>query len=251
MEKISAVILTKNSSRLLREVLEALESLDEVVILDNGSSDSTLEIAKSFKNTSIHHHTFIGFGAMKKLGANLAKNDWILTLDSDEIASKELIDEIASLKLNPNYCYTYDVKNYFNGKHIYSCGWGNDRCIGLYHKCYFNFNTELVHESIIPLSNRPIQTFDLKGYITHYPYENLESFLDKMQKYSTLFAKEKCGKKQSSIFKAITHSTWCFVKNYFLQKGILQGYEGFVIASYNAQTAFWKYLKLYENNKKL
>lgn len=250
MEKISAVILTKNSSRLLREVLEALESLDEVVILDNGSNDSTLEIAKGFKNTSIHYHEFIGFGAMKKLGANLAKNDWILTLDSDEIASKELIDEIASLEFKPEYCYTYDVKNYFNGKHIYSCGWGNDRCIGLYHKQYFNFNTELVHESIIPLCNNPMQIFDLKGHISHYPYENLESFLDKMQKYSTLFAREKYGKK-SSVLKAITHSTWCFFKNYFLQKGIFQGYEGFVIASYNAQTAFWKYLKLHAMNHKL
>ncbi|TLD85325.1 glycosyltransferase family 2 protein [Helicobacter sp. MIT 11-5569] len=249
MEKISAVILTKNSSRLLSEVLEALQTLDEVVILDNGSSDNTLEIAKNFKNTSIHYHDFIGFGAMKQLGANLAKNDWILTIDSDEIASKELIEEIASLKLDAKYCYTYDVKNYFNGKHIYSCGWGNDRCIGLYNKQYFNFNAELVHESVIPLNNNPMQTLDLKGHISHYPYKNLEGFLDKMQKYSTLFAKEKCGKKQSSALKALSHSIWCFFKNYFLQKGILQGYEGFVIASYNAQTAFWKYLKLYENNE--
>ena len=87
MEKISAVILTKNSSRLLKEVLQSLHSLDEVVILDNGSNDSTLEIARSFANVSVHFHDFIGFGAMKQMGANLAKNDWILTIDSDEIAS--------------------------------------------------------------------------------------------------------------------------------------------------------------------
>ena len=120
MEKISAVILTKNSSRLLKEVLQSLHSLDEVVILDNGSNDSTLEIARSFANVSVHVHDFIGFGAMKQMGANLAKNDWILTIDSDEIASDLLIKELTTLQLDPHFCYTYDVKNYFNGKYIYN-----------------------------------------------------------------------------------------------------------------------------------
>ena len=249
MEKISAVILTKNSSRLLKEVLQSLHSLDEVVILDNGSNDSTLEIARSFANVSVHFHDFIGFGAMKQMGTNLAKNDWILTIDSDEIASDLLIKELTTLQLDPHFCYTYDVKNYFNGKYIYSCGWGNDRCIGLYHRRFFNFNDALVHESVIPLQNNPMQTIDLQGHIAHYPYENISALLTKMQHYSTLFANEKTGKKQVSPWSAILHGMWYFIRNYFLQKGILQGYEGFVIASYNAQVAFWKYLKLYESNK--
>ncbi|CAM2769216.1 glycosyltransferase family 2 protein [Helicobacter burdigaliensis] len=249
MNKISAVILTRNSARLLREVLEALKNLDEVVILDNGSSDETLNIAKNFSNVSIHYHEFIGFGAMKALGSKLAKNSWILTIDSDEIASKELIDEILNKDLDVNFCYSYDVKNYFQETYIYSCGWGNDRCVGLYHKDFFEFNHNKVHESIVPLSNKPLKVIDLKGYISHYPYENLEAFLDKMQKYSTLFAKQNKSKKQSSLKKALLHSLWCFFKNFFLQKGFMQGKIGFIISTYNAQTAFWKYLKLDMLNK--
>ncbi|MDA3966756.1 MULTISPECIES: glycosyltransferase family 2 protein [Helicobacter] len=244
MNKISAVILTKNSQRLLKEVLESLVKLDEVVILDNGSNDETINIAKSFQNTSIHYNDFIGFGELKALGSRLAKNDWILTIDSDEIASSTLIDEILNLNLKNDTCYSYDVKNYFNDKHIYSCGWGDDRCIGLYNKEYYEFNDAKVHERIIPLKNTQ-KTIALKGHISHYPYENIESFLDKMQKYSTLYANGNKHKK-SSITKALTHSIWAFIKSYLLKKGFLQGYEGFIISVYNSQCSFWKYIKLYE-----
>ena len=86
MNKISAVILTKNSQRLLFEVLKSLKELDEVIILDNGSNDDTLKIAQSYANVKICKHDFIGFGKLKQLGSKLAKNDWILSIDSDEIA---------------------------------------------------------------------------------------------------------------------------------------------------------------------
>ncbi|WP_233704048.1 glycosyltransferase family 2 protein [Helicobacter mesocricetorum] len=249
MNKISAVILTKNSQRLLKEVLQSLSKIDEIVILDNGSEDATLEIAKRFSNVSIYHHDFIGFGAMKKLGSKLAKNDWILSIDSDEIASRELIDELLEKKLEEDFCYSYDVKNYFNHRHIKSCGWYPDRFCGIYHRHKANFDDSAVHEKIISLSHKPLKVIPLQGHISHYPYQNTSEFLAKMQKYTTLYAQDFAGKKQSSPLKACIHSLWCFFKNYLLQKGFLEGYEGFVIASYNAQSAFWKYIKLYEANK--
>lgn len=250
MNKISAVILTKNSQRLLKEVLKALEKIDEVVILDNGSCDETLQIAQNFPNVSIHKHDFIGFGKMKQLGSKLARNDWILSIDSDEIASETLINEILNLPLQEECCYSYDVKNYFNGRHIKSCGWYPDRFCGIYNKKHANFDDSEVHEKVIGL-HAPLKEIALKGHISHFPYANTEEFLNKMQKYTSLYAKDFCGKKQSTPSKAILHSLWCFIKNYFFQKGFLEGYEGLVIASYNAQTAFWKYIKLYEANFKV
>ena len=251
MNKISAVILTNNSQRLLREVLKSLCRLDEVVILDSGSQDNTLAIASDFENVHIYHHEFVGFGEMKKIGSMLAKNDWILSIDSDEIASDLLINELLNTPLEDDYCYSYDVKNYFNQKHIKSCGWYPDRFCGIYHKKRANFDDSAVHEKIISLDSKPLKVIALKGHISHYPYQNINDFLTKMQKYTTLYARDFAGKKQSSLWKACMHSLWCFIKNYCLQKGFLEGYEGLVIATYNAQSAFWKYIKLYEANKNL
>ncbi len=96
-----------------------------------------------------------------------------------------------------------------------------------------------------------MQSVACKSPLVHYSYESISDFLQKMQSYSTLFAKQNCGKKSSSPFKAITHGFFAFFKSYIIKRGILGGYEGFVISAYNGHTAFYKYLKLYEaNNRK-
>lgn len=247
---ISAVILTRDSERLLEAVLSALTRLDEVVLLDNGSQDKTLEIAKKFSNVSIHTHPFIGFGKMKQLGTKLAKNDWILSIDSDEIASSELIDELLATPLDPRYLYAYDVHNFYRNKRILCCGWANDRFAGIYHRQYADFDASEVHEKVVMLNDAPLKVKDLKGYISHYPFENAESFLIKIKKYSTLYAKQNQNKKTSSPIKALIRSIWAFMRSYFLQLGFLCGYEGFIISAYNAQSVFWKYILLYELQKK-
>lgn len=242
---ISAVILTRNSERCLKKTLCALQSLDEVVILDNGSTDSTLDIAKQFANVVIHTHPFIGFGKMKQLGAKLAKNDWILSIDSDEVASAELIDELLEIQLNPKYVYSYDVHNFYCGKWIKCCGWGNDRFVGFYHRQHAHFDDSDVHEKIISYDSSTCKEIALSGHIKHYPFENASDFLTKIKRYALLYAKQHKSKKSSPL-KALLHATWCFIRSYFLKRGFLYGYEGFIISSYNAQAVFWKYILLYE-----
>lgn len=249
MNKISAVILTKNSERLLGEVLDSLRMLDEVVVLDNGSSDSTLEIARQFSNVSIHFHEFIGFGAMKQLGAHLARNSWILSIDSDEVASAELIGELLNTPLNPECIYSYDVHNHYKGKRILGCGWGDDRFLAIYHRDVANFDDSKVHEKIVRKDGAKITEIALKGHISHYPFACAGDFLKKMDAYSELFANEQKNRRASSPLKAVLHATWSFFRSYFLKKGVLDGYEGFVISCYNAQSVFWKYIKLYEAQK--
>lgn len=243
---ISAVILTRDSERLLAQVLGALARLDEVVLLDNGSQDRTLAIAKEFANVVVHEHPFIGFGKMKQLGAKLAKNDWILSIDSDEIASDLLIDELLALPLDPQILYAYDVQNFYRGKHIRCCGWEHDRFAGVYHRQYADFDASEVHEKVIMRNGSRPKVHDLRGFISHYPFENAESFLVKIKKYSALYAKQNKDKKTSSPSKAILRSIWAFVRSYVLQKGFLCGYEGLIISAYNAQSVFWKYILLYE-----
>ncbi|CCB87653.1 glycosyltransferase family 2 protein [Parachlamydia acanthamoebae] len=243
---ISVTILTKNSEKYLREVLEPLSPFDEVVIFDNGSSDQTLEIAKQFSNVSIHQGIFSGFGPTHNHASHLAKNDWILSIDSDEIVTPEMIAEIKQTPLSDTCVYSFPRHNYFNGKFIRWCGWYPDRQYRLYHRKKTSFTNAQVHEAI---QTDQLTKIALQSPLIHYSYGSLSDFLSKMQSYSELFAKQNQGKKSSSITKAILHGSFAFFKSYILKRGFMGGYEGFVISTYNANTAFYKYLKLYEANK--
>ncbi len=246
VEKISVTILTKNSQKYLKESLNALKPFDEVIILDNGSTDSTLEIASSFDNVKIVEHEFIGFGPMKNLAAEFAKNDWIFSVDSDEIVSKELIDSIKMLNpKNIGHLYSVSRLNHYRKKAIKCCGWYPDVVTRLYNKNSARFSDAMVHESLQPQDG--VKTIHLKGLIRHYPFDSVESLIAKMQSYSTLYATQ--NKKTSSPSKAFFRALFAFFKNYFLQRGFMCGYEGLLISVSNANGVFYKYMKLYEKQK--
>lgn len=242
---ITATVLTKNSQKTLKETLDSLLAFPEVIVLDSGSTDETLAIAKNYSNVSIHTSPFLGFGPMHNLASELAANDWIFSIDSDEIASKELAEEILTLKLDPKTIYSIQRKNYFNGRQIKWCGgWHPDFVWRLYHRKTTRFSNALVHEKI---EKKDLKIAILSGAISHTPYRGMHDFLDKMQHYSTLFAEQNKGKK-GSVFQALLHSWAAFIKSYIFKRGILGGKEGLIISIYNGHTAFYKYLKLAERD---
>lgn len=243
---ISVVILTKNSSRTIKNTLDSILDFDEVIIYDNGSFDNTLEIVKNYKNVKIFKSKFIGFGPLRNEASKKAKNDWILALDSDEVISKELKNEILNLKLDENYIYSIKRDNYYKGKLINFASWQSDIVKRLYNRKKTSFYPKEVHET---LNNKNLKVKTLKNPMYHTPYLDISDFLKKMDKYSTLFALENKNKKRSSVSKALFHALFTFFKCYFLKKGILGGSAGFEISIYNANTAFYKYLKLLEYNK--
>ncbi len=245
---ISVTILVKNGERYLKEVLSALDRFDEVIVVDTGSQDKTIEIAKSFKNVHLHERPLTGFGPTHNIASSLAKHDWILSIDADEVASQALVDEILSLSLDENTVYRVPRKNFFRNKWINGCGWDNDMPLRMYNRTKSRFTDALVHESI---ETKGMSISTLKSYLSHYPYEKIGDFLAKMQSYSTLFAEQNRGKKQSSLFKAINHGLFAFFKSYLLKRGILLGQEGFIISLYNGHSAYYKYLKLQEYNNSL
>lgn len=245
---ISVTILTKNSAKYLREVLSALIYFNEVLIYDNGSTDDTLAIARNFPNVVIYTGEFLGFGPTHNKASGLAKNEWILSIDSDEVVTPEMTREILSTPLNPEYVYSFPRNNFFNGKWIRWCGWYPDRQYRLYNKNHTKFTDAQVHESIIVEGKTVVP---MKSPFIHYSYDSHAHFLSKMQAYSDLFARQYAGKKKASPFKAISHGLAAFIKAYIIKWGFLGGYEGFVISVYNGNTAFYKYLKLYEANERL
>jgi len=247
LQNISVTVLAKNSEKHIKNVLDALSPFGEVLLYDTGSTDKTLDIAKAFPNVRIVQAPFIGFGATHNAASSTAKNDWILSIDSDEIVSPGFPKGIAALNLDPQSVYSFPRHNYFNGKFIRWCGWYPDRQIRLYNKSKTKFSDAQVHEAII---SDKMQHVALKEAIIHYSYESIADFLSKMQSYSTLFANQYQGKRKSSLTRALGHGFFAFFKSYFIKLGVLSGYEGFVISAYNGHTAYYKYLKLYEANCK-
>lgn len=236
-------MLTKNCADTIEATLTAVRSFPEVIVLDNGSTDATLEIAKRFPNVQIHTSPFIGFGPLRNAAAKLAKHDWILALDSDEVPSPLLIEELFALQPDSRVAYAVRRHNYYNGKWIRGCGWDPEWVARLYHRGKCQYSESAVHESLIA-----DQVVRLKGPLIHTPYRSTAEFLHKMQHYSTLFAEQNKGK--SSFGKAVLHGFFAFFRSYFLKKGWRCGAEGFVISMYNGNTAFYKYLKLAERSKK-
>lgn len=246
-EKISVIMLTRNSSEYLIQSLNALEMFNEIIVLDNGSTDDTLEIARSFKNVNLHTHEFIGFGPLKQLAVSLAANDWILSIDSDEIIRKKLGEEILSLSLDKESVYAIKRDNYYAERLVRCCGWNNDYVLRLFHRNKVYFNDKQVHESLI-IGDAKVQKLNYS--MQHYSFKNAEELIYKMQHYSTLYALENTGKKGSSVWKAWSRACFAFIKNYIFQKGFVCGYEGLLISVSNANGVFYKYIKLLEENKK-
>jgi glycosyltransferase involved in cell wall biosynthesis len=238
---ISVTILAKNASETIAKTLQSLSFFPEVLVADTGSTDRTKEIARQFPNVKVIDIPFQGFGKTHNLASSHATHDWVLSVDSDEVVTPNLAQEILALKLDPAQVYRLNRQNYLNGKWIRCCsGWYPDRIVRLYHRSHTQFNEVAVHESI---SSDHLHIVPLQGDLLHTPYLSVESFLAKMQLYSTLFAQQNKGKK-SSLGKAIGHGLAAFLKNYFLKRGFLGGKEGFIISLYNAHVTYYKYLKL-------
>jgi glycosyltransferase involved in cell wall biosynthesis len=243
---ISVTVLTKNAEKSLGKTLKSLKDFPEVLVYDTGSSDKTVEIAKSFPNVRIHQGEFLGFGPTHNKASSLATHDWILSIDSDELMTDELAQEILQLKLEPTSVYEIRRMNFYNEKRIRGCsGWDPDYVVRLYHRKSTAFDNALVHEKV-QISN--LKKSRLQGVLLHTPYLKIEDFLAKMQNYSTLFAKQKRQDKNPSIASALAHSWWAFFKSYILKRGFLSGKEGLIISLYNGHTTLYKYLKLAEKD---
>ncbi|OUT13378.1 glycosyl transferase [Campylobacter concisus] len=233
---LSIVILTFNSQKYLQEVLESTNFADEVIVVDSGSKDSTSQICDSFSNVKFHEQAWLGFGAQKQKGVDLAKNEWVFVLDSDEVITNELKNEIIDTLKEPKFmAYNVARLNFFFGKSIKNMGLYPDYTVRLFNKNFAKFDGRAVHEKVI-LNDSSQKLGVLKKHFLHYAYENIEQFISKQNRYSSMGAKR-------NLFKALTSPVWTFFKLYVLKGGFKEGFTGYVIARLYAQYTFWKYIK--------
>jgi len=239
------VIIAKDAQMTIKSSLESVKEFTEVILYLNNSTDETEQFAQNYKNVKIIKGKFTGFGDTKNRASSYAKNDWILSLDSDEIVPLDLRNELKSLVLK-NHKELFIIKrdNYFLDKKIKYSGWGNDRLARLYNSSYHQFNQNIVHE-YIELKTNSI-TINLKNSFKHNAVQNINQFLDKISKYSDLSAK---NQKTCNFFLVILKAHFAFFKTYIIQLGFLDGYRGYIIAISNFNGSFYKYSKRYINCK--
>jgi len=246
--KISAIVLTKNNETTIRKTLQSLQEFSEVIVYDNGSTDSTMDIANEFSNVTLIEGEFRGFGWTKNRAVSFAKNDWIIIVDSDEVVDSELLTILQTKDLSTDTIYLLNFKAYYKEVQVKYCGWNNQKIKRVYNKTITEYNANDVHEDI---KIEGLKVKELGGNMEHYSYQTIEQFVNKANIYSTLFAKNNVGKKNSSPSKAFFNGLYSFFRTYILKRGFLDGYVGLVISFSHMVTNFYKYIKLYELNREL
>lgn len=245
IDSVSVVMIVKNAEITIKNSLDALKDFDEVILYLNNCNDATYEIAQNYHNVKTIEGDFLGFGPTKNKAATYAKNDWILSLDSDEVLTAGFIRNLKDIVLDTKSVYTILRSNYYKKREIKHC-WGNDVIVRLYNRTTTQFTDKKVHEQII---KDEMSVENIGGKVMHFPYASLTDFILKLDRYSTIYAEDNVGKKSASPLKAVSNAHFSFFKTYVLKRGFLDGYPGLVIAFSHMATNFYKYMKLYEANK--
>lgn len=250
MPNISVVIICKNEESVIGPTLDSLRGLtDDILIYDNGSSDRTPEIAGQ-AGGRVHRGSWEGFGKTKNKANELAKYDWILSLDADEGIDEKL--KSALLQLDPendHVVYELNFRNYFGDRWLRFGEWGHDPHIRLFNRKQVKWNDAEVHESLVlPPGTKKIR---LPGNVLHRTTGGAEEFEQKMRKYADLNAEKYFRQnKRAGIFKMILSPAFSFIRNYFFKLGFLDGRPGLDCARISMLYTYLKYKKLNELNKK-
>ncbi len=244
MEKLSIVIITKNEEKNIRRCLESVSWADEIVVVDSGSWDGTIDICKDY-NCKVIRTDWLGFGKTKQLAVNSASHNWVLSIDADEEVTVELENEIKKVLSSDKNENGYHIKrcSFYLGKMIRYCGWNTDFPLRLFNKEHGNFNDSILHESVSVHGTVERITASLR----HYTYTSITSHIERINRYTSLGAKQDFEKgKRTSPLGAAFRGLFKFLKMYILQRGFLDGREGFVLSVISGYGVGLKYFKLWE-----
>lgn len=239
--KISATIITFNEERNVARVIESLRCCDEILVLDSGSNDRTVEIAKKL-GARVVEASWHGYAAQKNIAAELAAHDWILALDADESLSEALEAEIWQIKkAGPQYDgFTVPRLAQYLGRWILHSGWHPDRKVRLFNRHKAKWVGEFVHESVAVNG----LVGHLNSNLLHFTCNSLSEHLRTMDRYTTLAAQEIAAREQNVGFaKLLFDPPWTFFRTYIVKSGFLDGVEGLTIAYMAALYNFVKYSK--------
>ena len=249
MNKLSVVILTKNGMPTIAKTLKSISWADEILVVDSGSTDETLNECKKYNNCKIIKTYWRGFGKQHHFAVNSCKNDTIFLVDQDETVTNQLKKKLESLLIQNELTSAYRIKRntFYIFAMIKHC-WSSDYPVRLFNRKYFNFcNISVPHEYVEGKGKR----IKINQLILHYSFNSFSSHIKKMDLYTSNGAKHLfTNGNKSSIIKAVAKGIFMFTKLYILRLGFLDGKLGFILAINSAYYSYLKYLKLWELIKK-
>jgi len=240
---LSVIIITRNESARLRACLESVSFADELVVVDSGSTDDTVAIAQAMGATVRTTSDWPGFGPQKNRALELARGQWVLSIDADERVTPGLRASIEAALAQPQFdAYTIDRRSSYCGQYMRHSGWSPDRVVRLFRRGKARFSDDLVHERL--LVDRRVGA--LNGEMLHETYPDLESVIEKVNRYSADSARVLHARGvRGSLGKAIGHGLWAFLRTYLFKRGFLDGKLGFALAISTAENSYYRYLKLW------
>jgi glycosyltransferase involved in cell wall biosynthesis len=241
--KISAAIIARNESENIPDAIKSLDFVDQIVVADTGSADDTMEIARNL-GAEVHRVEFEGFGKTKNKALGYCSGDWILFIDADERVTPELAKQIKNIDCSNNAPAGFEINRltYFLGKPIRHSGWYPDYILRFFKRGNGRFTSNLVHEQVAV--EGPVHKLD--GLLLHYSYKDIEQYLDKMNEYSSLSAREMHEKgKRFNPLDPLIRPGLIFIKMFIFKAGFLDGFHGFILAVLSSYHVFIKYIKLF------
>ena len=266
---LSVILIVNNESNNILDCLGTVSFADQIIVVDSGSTDNTVELARSVGAHVVQTSDWPGFGAQKNRALDLATCDWVFSIDADERVTPELaeqlkaainfeagdtfkndsnIDNIRNKHIRQHDAYEVPRLTQFCGQWIRHCGWTPDHVLRLFKRGTARFSNDLVHE-------RLVQSQGTCGKLTtpmlHFSYPTPASYWRKLDQYSQAWAKQRhLEGKKTSMLRAGLSGVVAFVRTYFLRLGFLDGALGFAVCTMQAQSAFGKYFTLYCLNLK-
>lgn len=244
---LSVIVIVKNEEANLRVCLNSVRWADEIVVLDSGSTDNTLAVAKEFTD-KVYSTDWPGYGLQKQRALEYATGTWVLSLDADEVVSDALRQEICTaIQQNKADAYQTPIHLNFYGKSLYY-SWSPKHHVRLYKRLGACYTDTIVHESILlPPQARLGQ---LKEGIQHHSIQDITHALHKMNLYSSYSAAmRKQQRGTPSLLKVVLSACWMFFRCYIVQGGFLEGKDGFLLAVLSAEGSFYRGIKMIYHDK--